>query len=245
MPLGASLRLESGRPSHWLFGRGSFLRSRDLLATPFRSGLRSPFPARPICCSAFRLVECLNILADCMTYFALCCSVTSRLLKLISSSYGSQLVSEFFGCGGQTSDAVLAIPVFVCGCAFVHVRLAPSQQPVDKTSQLPGGSEYGNVAAAALRDSSIVRSQGRLAVAQGERCHTQSSRDARTCAVPLFLPYGLASAFRDMRRQGGVGDELLFGGEAAQIGTVFADHDFYCFHPDGIDLRHIHTAHPV
>jgi len=71
-PLGASLRLESGRPSYWLFGRGSLLRSRDLLATPFRSDLCSPFPAWPIGCSAFRLVECLNIPADCVTYFALC-----------------------------------------------------------------------------------------------------------------------------------------------------------------------------
>ena len=47
--------MKSGRPSYWLFGRWSFLRSRDLLAAPFRSGLRSPFPAWPICCSAFRL----------------------------------------------------------------------------------------------------------------------------------------------------------------------------------------------
>jgi hypothetical protein len=53
--------------------------------------------------------------------------VTSLLLKLMSSTYGSQLVAEFFGCGRQTPDAVLAITVFVCGCAFVHVRLAPSQ----------------------------------------------------------------------------------------------------------------------
>jgi hypothetical protein len=33
----------------------SFLRSHDVLATPFRSGLRSPFPAWPSCWSAFRL----------------------------------------------------------------------------------------------------------------------------------------------------------------------------------------------
>src|SRR6516164_5396286 len=52
--------------------------SRRLLAFSFiplagnRSGLRSPFPAWPICFSAFRLVECLNIPADCVTYFALC-----------------------------------------------------------------------------------------------------------------------------------------------------------------------------
>jgi len=47
--------------------------SRRLLAFSFiplagdRSGLRSPFPAWPICFSAFRLVECLNIPADCLT----------------------------------------------------------------------------------------------------------------------------------------------------------------------------------
>ena len=47
--------------------------SRRLLTFSFiplagnRSGLRSPFPAWPICCSAFRLVECLNIPADCVT----------------------------------------------------------------------------------------------------------------------------------------------------------------------------------
>src|SRR6516165_4128156 len=57
--------------------------------------------------------------------------VTSLLLKLISSTYGSELVAELFGCGRQTSDAELAIAVFVCGRTFVHVRLAPSQQPVD------------------------------------------------------------------------------------------------------------------
>src|SRR6516164_2904404 len=56
--------------------------SRRLLALSFiplsgyRSGLRSSFPARPICCSAFRLSECLNSFADCMAYFALC-----RLLR--------------------------------------------------------------------------------------------------------------------------------------------------------------------
>jgi len=52
--------------------------SRRLLAFSFiplardRSGLRSPFPAWPIGFSAFRFVQCLNSLADCMTYFALC-----------------------------------------------------------------------------------------------------------------------------------------------------------------------------
>ena len=38
----------------------------------YRSGLRSSFPPWPICFSAFRPLECLNILADCMIYFALC-----------------------------------------------------------------------------------------------------------------------------------------------------------------------------
>src|SRR5262249_54530354 len=119
------------------------------------------------------------------------CSVTSLLLTLISSTYRSQLVAELFGYGRQTSYAVLAIAAFVCGCTFVHVRQAPSQQPVNKSSQLPGGSEDRNVSAAALRHLSIVGSEGRLAVAQGERRHTQCSRDARTCAVPLFLLTGL------------------------------------------------------
>jgi hypothetical protein len=56
----------------------SSLRSHCLLAVLFiplagyRSGLRSSFPAWPICFSAFRHLECLNILADCMTYYALC-----------------------------------------------------------------------------------------------------------------------------------------------------------------------------
>jgi hypothetical protein len=39
---------------YWFFGRMSFLRSHDVLATPFRSGLRSPFSAWPSCWS-FRL----------------------------------------------------------------------------------------------------------------------------------------------------------------------------------------------
>src|SRR5215831_7928429 len=102
------------------------------------------------------------------------CSVTSLLLTLISSTYRSQLVAELFGYGRQTSYAVLAIAAFICGCTFVHVRPAPSQQPVNKSSQLPGGSEDRNVSAAALRHLSIVGSEGRLAVAQGERRHTQS-----------------------------------------------------------------------
>src|SRR5262250_2884172 len=52
--------------------------ARRLLAFSFiplagdRSGLRSPCPAWPSCFSAFRLVECLNIPADCVTYYALC-----------------------------------------------------------------------------------------------------------------------------------------------------------------------------
>ena len=59
------------------FCRVSSLRSHCLIAHPFiplagyRSGLRSSFPAWPICCSAFRPLECLNILADCMTCLAL------------------------------------------------------------------------------------------------------------------------------------------------------------------------------
>ena len=54
------------------------LRSRCFLASRFtplagyHSGLQSPFPEWPICCTAFRPLECLNILADCLTYFALC-----------------------------------------------------------------------------------------------------------------------------------------------------------------------------
>lgn len=61
------------------------------------------------------------------------CSVTCPV-NVVSRGHGSQLVSEFFGCGCQTSDAVLAITVFECGGTFVHVRLAPSQEPVNKSS---------------------------------------------------------------------------------------------------------------
>src|SRR5450631_1596268 len=43
------------------------LEIHGLLASPSRSGLRPPFPARPIRCSAFRHVECLTSLADVMT----------------------------------------------------------------------------------------------------------------------------------------------------------------------------------
>src|ERR1017187_9882901 len=48
------------------------LETHGLLASPSRSGLRSPFPAWPIHCSAFRPSECLTSLADVMTYYALC-----------------------------------------------------------------------------------------------------------------------------------------------------------------------------
>ena len=48
------------------------LEIHGLLAAPSRSGLRPPFPAWPIHCSAFRLSECLTSLADVMTYYALC-----------------------------------------------------------------------------------------------------------------------------------------------------------------------------
>src|SRR5215471_7929880 len=67
--------------------------------------------------------------AQCPTPPALLCD-----LSLVSRGYGSQLVSEFFGCGCQTSDAVLAITGFECGGTFVHVRLAPSQESVNKSS---------------------------------------------------------------------------------------------------------------
>src|SRR4030095_8623630 len=43
------------------------LETHGLLASPSRSGLRTPFPAWPIHCSAFRLSECLPSLADVMT----------------------------------------------------------------------------------------------------------------------------------------------------------------------------------
>src|SRR5262249_13167741 len=48
------------------------LETHGLLAAPSRSGLRPPFPAWPIHCSAFRISECLTSLADVMTYYALC-----------------------------------------------------------------------------------------------------------------------------------------------------------------------------
>ena len=48
-------------------------------------------------------------------------------LRVGSSTYGGQLVAKFFSRGRQAVDAVLAVAVFVCGCAFVDVRLAPSQ----------------------------------------------------------------------------------------------------------------------
>ena len=51
-----------------------------------------------------------------------------------SSGCGSQLVAEFFGCGRQAPEAVLAITVFECGGTFVDVGLAPSQEPVNKSS---------------------------------------------------------------------------------------------------------------
>ena len=50
-----------------------------------------------------------------------------------SRIYGSQLITELFGCGGQASDALLAIAGFVGLCAFVHIRLAPSEQPVNQS----------------------------------------------------------------------------------------------------------------
>jgi hypothetical protein len=62
-----------------------------------------------------------------------CCFVTCPV-NVVSRGYGSQLVSEFFGCGLQAVDAALAITVFECGGTFVHVRLAPSQEPVNKSS---------------------------------------------------------------------------------------------------------------
>src|SRR6266852_4712601 len=50
----------------------SVFETHGLLTAPSRSGLRSPFPARPICFSTFRFSECLNSLADDMIYYALC-----------------------------------------------------------------------------------------------------------------------------------------------------------------------------
>jgi len=69
-----------------------------------------------------RALACVGLLCDCSPN------------NVASSGYGSQLVAELFGCGGQMCNAVESMPVFVYGCAFVHIRLAPSQQSVNKSS---------------------------------------------------------------------------------------------------------------
>src|SRR5579864_77345 len=89
------------------------------------------------------------IASMCSTVFPLLCDFSP--LKLTSGTYGRQLEAKLFGGGRQASDALLAVAVFVCICAFVEVGLAPSQQPVNQSSQLPSGGEYGNVAAEPLR----------------------------------------------------------------------------------------------
>jgi hypothetical protein len=43
-----------------------------LLTSPSRSGLRPPFPARPILFLHLSALECLTSLTDDMTYYALC-----------------------------------------------------------------------------------------------------------------------------------------------------------------------------
>jgi hypothetical protein len=70
-------------------------------------------------------------------------------------------------------------------------RLAPSQQPVNQSGQLPRSGEHRNVSAQPLGQLAIVRSQGGLAVAQGERRHAQSRCHAGARAVPLPLPQWL------------------------------------------------------
>ena len=97
-------------------------------------------------------------------YFSLRCSVTSLLLSR-HQVYGSQLEAELFDRGRQALDAPLATAVFRCCCAFVDVGLAPSQQPVNQSSQLPSGCEHGNVSTGPLRQLAIVCSQGGVAVA--------------------------------------------------------------------------------
>src|SRR5215471_19361160 len=77
--------------------------------------------------------------------------------------------------------------MFVGGCAFVDIRLAPAQQPVNQRGQLSGGSEHRNISAQPLGELAIVGSQGGAAVTQRERCHAQGSRHPRARTVPLFL----------------------------------------------------------
>jgi len=76
-----------------------------------------------------------------------------------------------------------------------------------------------NISADPWRDPAIVRFQG---VSQW-RMERAAMRQAAARAAPVLLPDRLASAFGHVRRPGGMGNELLLRGEAAQIRAVFEE----------------------
>ena len=89
----------------------------------------------------------------------------------------------------------------------------------------------------------IVRPEGGVAVTQGLHCHAQGGCDACASAVSPFLFDRLAAAPRHVWCQGGVRDELLLAGEAAQIGAVFGGGSLPPFPPRS--HRFVWHRHPI
>src|SRR6266849_6287410 len=82
-------------------------------------------------------------------------------------------------------------------------------------------------------------------MAQRRSRHPQRRGHPSASAVPLLLFYRFACAGWLVRRQCDMRNELLLGGKTAQIWPVFAEYDLDRFHPDRVDPREIHSAHPV
>src|SRR6266851_1218950 len=82
-------------------------------------------------------------------------------------------------------------------------------------------------------------------MAQRRSRHPQRRGHPSASAVPLLLFYRFACAGWLVRRQCDMRNELLLGGKTAQIWPVFAEYDLDRFHPDRVDPRQIHSAHPV
>src|SRR5450631_1985370 len=171
--------------------------------------------------------------------------VTSSLDGIWSRGDGCELIAEFFGPCLQTRETIGLVSPFVCRCTFIHVRLPPPEQAVDYRGQFPGSGKYRHISSDPSCHLAVVRPQGRLAVTQRCGRHPQRRPHPSARAVALLLLHRLAGARRVVRCQRYMLYELLLGGQRAHVRSVFTEHHLHCFHPDGVDPRQIHSAHPV
>ena len=74
--------------------------------------------------------------------------------------------AEVFGGGDQAVNATLLISLFISLCPFIHIGMAPPQEPVDQSGQLPCRGKYRDVALGTPRRLAVISPQRGIAVAQ-------------------------------------------------------------------------------